>query len=119
MQKVGFFRSIHMKFVLIYVLLIMIAMQIIGVYFVGKLEDQLVKNFQNAIEGRLPLLEYNIKEEIIKDRTAEDVPPLEAEVRNLLMDFSASDISEVRIINSRSLIIGSSVPGNQTIVGQK
>lgn len=119
MQKVSFFRSIHLKFVIIYVLLIIIAMQIIGVYFVGKLEDQLVKNFQNAIEGRLPLLEYNIKEEIIKDRTAEDVPPLETEVHNILMDFSASDISEVRIISSRSLIIGSSVPGNQTIVGQK
>ena len=42
MQKVGFFRSIHVKFVTIYLLLIMIAMQIIGVYFVGKLENQLV-----------------------------------------------------------------------------
>ena len=119
MQKVGFFRSIHMKFVLIYVLLIMIAMQIIGVYFVGKLENQLVRNFQNAIEGRLPLLEYNIREEIIKDRTSEDIPSLEHEINKLLIDFSAADISEVRIINSRSLVIGSSELDAQGSVGQK
>lgn len=119
MQKVGFFQSIHIKFVLIYVLLIMIAMQIIGVYFVGKLEDQLVENFQNGIKGRLPLLEYSIKEEVHKDRTAEDVPALEEEVKHLLYDFSAPDISEVRIINNRSVIIGTSEPNNQGIVGQK
>lgn len=119
MQKVSFFRSIHIKFVLIYVLLIMIAMQIIGVYFVGKLEDQLVANFQKGIEGRLPLLEYNIREEIVKDRSAEDALPLEEDIKRILFDFSANDISEVRIINKRSVIIGTSEPSNAALVGQK
>ncbi|MBS4218272.1 cell wall metabolism sensor histidine kinase WalK [Bacillus sp. FJAT-49711] len=119
MQKVSFFRSIHIKFVLIYVLLILIAMQIIGVYFVGKLEDQLVTNFQNGIEGRLPLLEYNIREEMVKDRSAEDALPLESEIKNLLHDFSTKDISEVRIINKRSVIIGTSESSNGGVVGQK
>ncbi|MFS0615358.1 cell wall metabolism sensor histidine kinase WalK [Lederbergia ruris] len=119
MRKVSFFRSIHIKFVLIYVLLILIAMQIIGVYFVGKLEDRLVENFQNGIKGRIPLLEYNIKEEMNKDRTGEDVPPLEDEIRNILFDFTATDIAEVQVINNRSVIIGSSDPDNQGIVGQK
>lgn len=94
-------------------------MQIIGVYFVGKLEDQLVENFQSGIKGRLPLLEYNIKEEINKDRTGEDVPPLEDEIRNLLFDFTATDIEEVQVINNRSVIIGTSEPDNQGLVGQK
>lgn len=94
-------------------------MQIIGVYFVGKLEDRLVENFQNGIKGRIPLLEYNIKEEMNKDRTGEDVPPLEDEIRNILFDFTATDIAEVQVINNRSVIIGSSDPDNQGIVGQK
>jgi len=119
MEKVGFFRSIHVKFVTIYLLLIMIAMQIIGVYFVGKLENQLVDNFKQSIEGRLPLLEYSIGEEMMKDRTDESLSPLEDEVRKLLLDFSAEDISEVRVINNRSLIIGTSERNNQSIVGQK
>jgi len=119
MQKVSFFRSIHIKFVLIYVLLILIAMQIIGVYFVGKLEDQLVTNFQKGIEGRLPLLEYNIREEMVKDRSAEDASPLEEDIKSLLFDFTTSDITEVRIINKRSVIIGTSEPSNEGNVGKK
>lgn len=119
MEKVGFFRSIHVKFVTIYLLLILIAMQIIGVYFVNKLEDQLIENFKQSIEGRLPLLEYSLGEEMMKDRTDESIPPLEDEVRKLLLDFSAQDISEVRVINNRSLFIGTSERNNQSIVGQK
>lgn len=94
-------------------------MQIIGVYFIGKLEDQLIENFQTGIKGRLPLLEYNIKEEINKDRTGENVPSLETDLRLLLYDFSVNDISEVLIINDRSVVIGSSDPSNQAIVGQR
>lgn len=119
MEKVGFFRSIHVKFVTIYLLLILIAMQIIGVYFINKLEEQLIENFKKSIEGRLPLLEYSLGEEMIKDRTDESIPPLEDEVSKLLLDFSAQDISEVRVINNRSLIIGTSERSNQSIVGQK
>ncbi|HLU23661.1 MAG TPA: cell wall metabolism sensor histidine kinase WalK [Bacillaceae bacterium] len=119
MEKVSFFRSVHTKFVVIYVLLILIAMQIIGVYFVGKLEEQLIENFQNSIEGRLPLLEYNIREELNKDRTSEEVPSLETELNTLLFDFAATDISEVIFVNNRSVIMGTSEVNNTGIVGQK
>lgn len=43
MNKVGFFRSIQFKITLIYVLLIIIAMQIIGVYFVNQVEKSLIR----------------------------------------------------------------------------
>ena len=45
MQKVGFFKSIHVKIVLIYVLLNHIAMQIIGLYFVQELEANIKRKF--------------------------------------------------------------------------
>ncbi len=51
MRKVGFFRSIHLKIVIIYVLLILIAMQMIGVYFVRQLETTLKENFKTSIQG--------------------------------------------------------------------
>ena len=55
MQKVGIFRSIHVKFVLIYVLLILIAMQIIGLYFARELEKTLKANFTTSIVDRMSL----------------------------------------------------------------
>ncbi|WP_251554431.1 cell wall metabolism sensor histidine kinase WalK [Neobacillus muris] len=119
MNKVGFFRSIKVKFVLIYVLLILVAMQIIGVYFVRQLEDTLRTNFQTSIKQRVDLLSFNIREEMEKQRTPED-SPLEEDINKLLRDFDTGDISEVQVIESRSLkILGTSLPGNQDMVGQR
>lgn len=121
MKKVGFFRSIHFKFVLIYVLLIFVAMQIIGVYFVGELEENLVGNFTKSIKGHVNLLTYSIGEEMEKERGEED-PTLEEAIDTILRDRdnSSNDISEVRVIDTRSRrVIGTSARGNQDIVGKK
>jgi two-component system, OmpR family, sensor histidine kinase VicK len=118
MKKVGFFRSIHLKFVLIYVLLILVAMQIIGVYFVDQLEDRLIDNFQKSLRERVNLLAYNIEEEMVKERDG-DSPTLEEDIRSILLDFTAVDITEVRVIDTRRRIIGTSDLDNQGIVGKR
>lgn len=121
MKKVGFFRSIHFKFVTIYVLLIFVAMQIIGVYFVKQLEDNLVDNFQKSIKDRVNLLTYSLGEQMSKDRDEED-PTLEEAINTILQDKdnTSNDISEVRVIDIRtSRVIGTSQLGNQSIIGKK
>jgi two-component system sensor histidine kinase VicK len=119
MRKVGFFRSIHVKFVIIYVLLLLVAMQIIGVYFVKQLEQTLRTNFESSLKARVNLLAYNVVEEIKKKRTDQD-PTLETDIKKTLRDFPSADIYEVRVIDGRSLkILGTSKPDNQGLVGQR
>ncbi|MFD1734973.1 cell wall metabolism sensor histidine kinase WalK [Bacillus salitolerans] len=118
MKKVGFFKSIHFKFVLIYILLILIAMQIIGVYFVRKLEEQLLSNFSSSLNERVDLLAYNLEQEMILDRD-ENTPTLEEEVRAILFDFFSDDITEVSVIDSKSRVIGTSDVNNQSIIGRR
>ncbi len=67
MQKVSFFKSIHVKLVLIYILLIVIAIQIIGIYFSKELEESLKENFEESISQRIDLVQYSIREEILKE----------------------------------------------------
>lgn len=121
MKKVGFFRSISVKLVIIYMLLILIAMQIIGVYFVRQLEKSLLTNFQTNLNERIAYITYLLEEEMTKERPAEeDVPTIEESVKEILVDFRASDIAEVRVIEGDSLkILGTSDPDNQGVVGQK
>jgi len=118
MKRVGFFRSIHIKFVVIYVLLILVAMEVIGVYFTDRLEARLVSNFKESVQEKISLLAFNVEEEILKERD-EDSNTLEEDIRSLLFDFSSSDISEIQIIDSRSRIRGTSDPENQGIVGKR
>lgn len=119
MRKFGFFNSIHVKFVLIYVMLILLALQIIGLYFSRQLEETLKDNFTTSINERINLVEFSVREEMLKERTSDD-PSLESSLRTVLSGFSSDDIHEVLVIDSKFRILASSVLDRQrTLVGQK
>lgn len=118
MHKVSFFKSIHVKFVLIYILLILLAMQIIGLYFAQQLEETLIDNFKSSIEDRMNIVEFSVREELIKERTDEDLTA-EQSLRSVLNGFKSDDIDEIRVIDSRYRILASSAVENQSLVGQR
>jgi two-component system sensor histidine kinase VicK len=118
MQKVSFFKSIHVKFVLIYILLILLAMQIIGLYFAQELEETLTTNFKDSIEDRMNIVEFSVREEMIKERTEEDLT-IEQSLRSVLYGFQSSDIDEIRVVDARYRILASSAIDNQSLVGQR
>ncbi|MFS0690557.1 cell wall metabolism sensor histidine kinase WalK [Sporosarcina sp. 179-K 8C2 HS] len=119
MQKVGFFRSIHVKFVLIYIMLILVAMQIIGLYFARELEQTLKDNFTTSVRDRMNLVEFSVREEMIKDRSTTDDPSLEQSLWNVLSGFNSEDINEIRVIDAKYRILATSELGNQSLVGQR
>ena len=122
MKKVSFFQSVHVKTVLIYMLLILIAMQIIGVYFVRQLETTLKENFTTSIQDKVKILGFYLEEQLTDDKIPEDdASSIKESVRKLLLDYRhAADIDEIRVIDGKSYkIIGTSEPDNQVIVDQK
>ncbi|HJF30917.1 MAG TPA: cell wall metabolism sensor histidine kinase WalK [Sporosarcina psychrophila] len=118
MQKVGFFRSIHVKFVLIYVMLILIAMEVIGLYFARELEQTLKTNFTTSIADRMSLVEFSVLEEMTKKRATDDPQTLEMSLRAVLSGFKSEDINEIRVISAGNLILATSAD-NQSVVGQR
>ena len=118
MQKVRFFKSVQVKLVLIYVLLILIAMQIIGLYFARELEHTLKDNFKTSVTDRVKLVKFSVKEEILKERTDKD-PTLEQSLKSVLNGLSSDDIKEIRVIDPRYRILASSDVSNQSIIGQR
>ena len=116
MQKVSFFKSIHVKLVLIYILLIVIAIQIIGIYFSKELEASLKENFEESVSQRIDLVQYSIREEILKES---DEKALEKSLNSILREFSGGDINEIRVIDIRNRILATSDSDNQSLIGQK
>lgn len=119
MHKMRFFQSVQFKLVIMYLLLIIVAMQVIGAYFVRELEGQLEKNFQDSITNSITLLDYNAREEIIKN--SDNSVKLQNDIRELLVDYSraSSNLIEVRVVDDKGKILGTSNLNNQGIVGQK
>lgn len=119
MKRVRFFQSIHFKFVTVYVLLIMMAMQIIGIYFVKELETSLKSNFETSLTKRVSLLVYNIEQEMSRDpKEYTDGKTVTSEITSIIRDFQTEEIIEVRVIDMNKTVIATT-SSNQDIVGKK
>lgn len=118
MQKVSFFKSIHVKLVLIYVLLIIIALQIIGIYFSKQLETNLKTNFQDSIRQRIELVHYSVREEMLKVRDENTPPTIEYSLKTILEGFSTEDINKINVVDRNDRILATS-DDDQTVVGQR
>jgi two-component system, OmpR family, sensor histidine kinase VicK len=117
MDKVNFFKSIHVKFVLIYVLLILIAMQVISVYFINNLETDLRQNFTKSLYDRVNLLEFNIEQKMkdeksYKDKKTEDgeksEKTLEEDIQALIDE--EFEEREIQVLNKEGIVLASSNP---------
>ncbi|ATH93900.1 histidine kinase [Bacillus glycinifermentans] len=120
MNKVGFFRSIHFKFTLIYVLLIIVAMQIIGVYFVNAMEKYLLDTYKESLDQRVNNLSYYLEQEMTKDRDTPSSTTLKEDAERILSDFSKEGkILEVSLIDKSYEVIATSNPYNREVAGKK
>ncbi|WP_028784450.1 cell wall metabolism sensor histidine kinase WalK [Thalassobacillus devorans] len=122
MNKVGFFQSVRLKLILVYILLLLLGIQVIGAYFAQNLENNLEQNFKNSINERVQWLTYSLTQafENEMERTDDEVT-LEEEVQGILGDFDSSDIQELFVVdkNSRILATYGQQYDQQDNVGQK
>ncbi|MFD2923816.1 cell wall metabolism sensor histidine kinase WalK [Halobacillus naozhouensis] len=104
MKKVSFFQSVRLKLIVVYILLLLLGIQVIGAYFVDKLEEQLEENFTSSIEGTIRSLTYSLQNSFQLDRDETD-PSLKSDVQNLIQDFDESDIQKLLVVDSNGRII--------------
>src|SRR5699024_5255572 len=110
--------SIQLKFILIYVLLIILAVQVIGSYVARELEIELLNNHEESVHDRIGLLKYNIEQAFNKKRTDDEGPTLQDDVQNNLADVDSGSLV-IQVINDQGRVFGTNDYANQSIVGKK
>lgn len=114
-KKITFFQSIDFKIIFVFIILILVALELIGTYFVRQLETQLVTNFQEEKKLQIGFLDNTIQPILFDDETAED----STEIERLIEDFSGNGILEVQIIDAQHYLLGTSDSTQQNSVGSK
>ncbi|GAF66387.1 hypothetical protein BTS2_3287 [Bacillus sp. TS-2] len=114
-QKVGFFKSIQFKLIIIYVLLILIAMQIMGVYFTKQLEDQLRSSHFDALTEQARFLSYNLGQIM----TEGDSDSIGSEIDSVLRDIFTTEDAEVMVVNANQVVLATSDISKRHLVGQQ
>ncbi|MBU9722326.1 MULTISPECIES: cell wall metabolism sensor histidine kinase WalK [Bacillaceae] len=120
MDKIRFHKSIHVKIVIVYVLLILIALQVIGFYFTDKLEEELVENYRETVIEHAKLLSFNVEQEMTRDEE-ETERSLSMRVNSLLSDlYSIEDTdTSVQVIDSHNTVISVSNPTQRQNIGKR
>ncbi|WP_373471410.1 cell wall metabolism sensor histidine kinase WalK [Carnobacterium alterfunditum] len=114
-KKIAFFQSIDFKIIFVFIVLLLVALELIGTYFVRQLETQLVTNFQEEKGLQVGFLDNTIQPILLDDETAKD----SQEISKLIEDFSGNGILEVQIIDAQHYVLGTSNSTQQNIVGSK
>ncbi|QHW32225.1 cell wall metabolism sensor histidine kinase WalK [Paenibacillus rhizovicinus] len=119
---IRFFRTIQVKLIIIYVLLILIAMQLIGVYFISTMKTSLTSTFTNNLNEQANLLSEIAGQTLSSqpekpgnpgDQTREEY--LGLLVSNL---FSISE-AEIQVMDASGKVLATSSQSHQSYIGKK
>ncbi|UBH22388.1 cell wall metabolism sensor histidine kinase WalK [Macrococcus armenti] len=111
-------QSLHIKLVVIYVLLIIIGMQIIGLYFTNNLEKELTKNFKTNINQQIKSINYDIRNVYNENKSSPN--KIQKEVQKVVDEYAIrTKIDTIRFINDSEMIIAMSNESNKDNINQK
>lgn len=116
-----FFRTIQVKLVIIYLLLILVAMQLIGVYFISTVKASLTDSFTNNLKEQADILSklaarnLAMKPNSDSETNAQNTEDLSLVVRNL---FSISG-TEVQVLDANGKVMATSLQVSESYVGKK
>ncbi|HLS07759.1 cell wall metabolism sensor histidine kinase WalK [Lentibacillus sp.] len=120
MNKVGFFRSIQLKFIIIFILLLLVTIQVFSAYFVRGLENELRENFEESIEASVDILQVNLEQAFSKERSDDDdEPTLQDEVQSIVRVNDTTDIMNIQVVDMQSRIIASSDTSHNSNINKK
>ncbi|WZE73051.1 cell wall metabolism sensor histidine kinase WalK [Macrococcus sp. CCM 2573] len=111
-------QSLHIKLVVIYVLLIIIGMQIIGLYFTNNLEKELTKNFKTNINQQIKSINYDIRTVYNENKSSPN--KIQKEVQKVVDEYALrTEIDTIRFINDSEVILATSNDTTKENINQK
>lgn len=122
MKGIRLFQTIQVKLIIIYVLLILIAMQLIGVYFVRTMERSFLDTFSSNLNSQASLLAV-FAAGLLKDNQeaggSEGVKKSYDDLNGIVTNlFNISD-AEIQIIDANGIVLSTSLQQHASLVGQK
>lgn len=113
-NKVKFFKSINFKIALTFALMLLVTLEIVGVFFVKHLEQQNINSFKQQVQ--LPAyVDNSLSEQLNRSNTKK----ANKEIKSILTNVNNPDITEIRVVDNNGIIRGTSDSANNNLVGQK
>lgn len=120
-MNLRFFKTVQWKVVSIYLLLILIAMQVIGAYFIREVEKYYINNFTETLNTQANLLAVNLERYLDIDMdTQQEISTdnRKADIDYLVNNLFALRGTEVQVIDRNGVVL-STTEEDKGVIGQK
>lgn len=120
MWRLRLFQTIQWKIVVIYILLILLAMQFIGAYFAREVESYYVNNFSETLNAQATMLAVALEKHLDPSQEKKGTTPLvvKSDIDNLIYNMVALNGAQVQVVDQNGTIISTTESG-QASVGQR
>lgn len=114
------FRSIQFKLILMVLLLILIAVQLIGVYFISTMKNSLIDSFSTSLNQQATLLTAYLSTQNLSSGDKEEAGEAGAneKLSALVGNFFTVSGAEVQVLDSSGKVLATST-SQQSLVGRK
>jgi len=120
MNLARLFRSIQVKLILMVLLLILIAVQLIGVYFISTMKRSLIDSFTSNINSQAELLTVFAASALTKNESGADSrESINSELGRLVGSLFSINGAEIQILDASGQVLTTSEQAHQSYVGRK
>ncbi|ANZ69526.1 cell wall metabolism sensor histidine kinase WalK [Pediococcus claussenii] len=113
-KRTPFFKSINFKIALVFAMLLVVTLEVFGVIFVRQLETQNLNQFKSQVQLQ-PYVDNAIIDQLERSNTGK----ANHQIQQIISSGNNQNISEIRVIDNKGIIRGTSDANDQAIVGQK
>ncbi|UFJ40418.1 cell wall metabolism sensor histidine kinase WalK [Brevibacillus humidisoli] len=120
MWRFRLFKTIQWKIVVMYILLILLAMQFIGAYFAREVETYYINNFSETLNAQATMLAVALEKHLDPSQEKKETTPqmIKSDIDNLIYNMVALNGAQVQVIDQNGTIV-STTESEQAIVGQR
>ncbi|KEQ22207.1 cell wall metabolism sensor histidine kinase WalK [Paenibacillus tyrfis] len=122
MKPIRFFQSIQAKLIIIYLLMILVALQLIGVYFIKTLETSLKNEFIENRNSQAQLLAQYAETYLTENqenKNSDTTKKSYADLNDFVNSLFATSKAEIQIIDANGVVLTTTRPMNQSVVNSK
>jgi two-component system sensor histidine kinase VicK len=113
------FRSIQIKLILMVLLLILIAVQLIGVYFISTMKTSLISSFTTNLNDQANLLTFVSEPNLSSDNKAENEQAGTSAMLSALVDNFSLNGAEIQVLDAGGKVLATSKTSPQSFIGRK
>lgn len=118
MKWTSYFRTVQAKLILVYVLLILVAMQLIGVYFVSAMKTSLTSNFTEDLHARAEMLSVLVAEALVTGDSEEGEGSTE-NLGSLVNNLFNINGAEIQVLDASGRVLTTTLSSHSDYIGRK